>query len=76
MVIIKLSDRFPQQQPTFQYMSPYVVSRSGAPFEWSSDDYPYSPRWPAEEMVQRAVDTFKLHLVTFRQACMRELTKQ
>lgn len=50
---IRLSIAFPEEQPVFVFQSVYHTT-SGKPFTDKVADYPYSPRWNANEMAERS----------------------
>jgi len=45
---------FPQDKPSFKLQSIYHKTYNNQPFTRVCNDYPYSPRWDAEEMAERA----------------------
>lgn len=50
--IVTLSDSFPSEQPLLTLQSAYHRLR-GVPCLSNIQDYPYSPRWNADEMAER-----------------------
>ncbi|XP_064621350.1 BRISC and BRCA1-A complex member 2-like [Lineus longissimus] len=50
---VEVPTQFPEDPPTFTFQSIYHEN-SGKPYMKSSKDYPYSPRWSGNEMVERA----------------------
>lgn len=49
---VELSDDFPQEQPLLTLQSIYH-RLNGIPCHSILDNYPYSPRWNAEEQAER-----------------------
>lgn len=53
LVIINVSQKFPQLQPTLVLQSIYHTRSDDTRFFRIYSDYPYSPRWSGTEMAQR-----------------------
>ncbi|XP_037575032.1 BRISC and BRCA1-A complex member 2 [Dermacentor silvarum] len=53
ILIIAIPRTFPQDKPSLTFQSAYHTS-CGWPYSITCTDYPYSPRWEASEMADRA----------------------
>lgn len=67
---ITLPRFFPQDKPSLTFQSVYHTSM-GWPYSITCTDYPYSPRWPPQEMANRA-RTFMIEYVpTFQRSSLK-----
>ena len=51
---VDLPAKFPNEKPSFIWQSVYHEGKERKPFFDTDTDYPYSPRWNASEMAERA----------------------
>jgi len=52
LLLVELTDEFPQEAPTLMLRSIYYRVQ-GLPCQCVLNDYPYSPRWNADETAER-----------------------
>lgn len=58
LILVELSQSFPQEAPVLTFQSIYHESKD-KPYTEIHDGYPYSPRWSSTEMVSRIKWVFK-----------------
>ncbi len=51
---VSMSVQFPEEPPTFTFLSVYHVDSDGGPFCKIVRDCPHSPRWSGVEMAERS----------------------
>ena len=59
LVLIDLPRFFPRDQPTLTFQSVYRFTSSGQLYSQAQKNYPYSPRWDANEMAKRSKAYFR-----------------
>ncbi|ELU12901.1 hypothetical protein CAPTEDRAFT_112865 [Capitella teleta] len=72
VLTVNLSLVFPQEQPIFVFSSVYHENSLREPFHKEVRDYPYSPRWSAQEMASRARAFILDHIGSFQISSVRE----
>ncbi|EGD75537.1 hypothetical protein PTSG_06607 [Salpingoeca rosetta] len=69
---VRISSRFPEQQPTLILQSVYHDDAAGHPIRTQYSEYPYSPRWHGTELATR-IRTFLLEEVPrFKQSSIKK----
>ncbi|KAI0488785.1 hypothetical protein KFK09_028624 [Dendrobium nobile] len=71
LVHFSLSTHFPKQQPTLILQSSQHFNSQGAPIMSPPlNNYPWSPRWDAAEMVERIFDFLVKECTSFKTYCL------
>ncbi|KAK2150929.1 hypothetical protein LSH36_382g03000 [Paralvinella palmiformis] len=69
---IDLSSQFPSHPPTLTFQSVYHEEGGGRPYTKIIKDYPYSPRWSANEMAERLRTYLLEYIPAFQRGSVTE----
>jgi len=72
VITVELGLNFPSEIPAFTLQSVYHQNSDGLPFSQVDKNYPYSPRWSAFEMVERARTRILETIKEFQQDSIRK----
>ncbi|XP_033735949.1 BRISC and BRCA1-A complex member 2-like [Pecten maximus] len=67
LLYVELPSFFPQEPPIFTFQSIYHESK-GKPYTETVSDYPYSPRWSANKMAEKAREYILSSIGAFQKA--------
>jgi BRCA1-A complex subunit BRE len=68
VAIISISSEFPSKQPMVTFVS-VLQQKSGKPLSNSYNNYPYSPRWPVDELAKRLKAFIIENIAEFKKLC-------